>query len=529
MRGVTTTLQKSSVRFNLCQSVLLHDTSVMRVLLHNESAMNSLNLPSITSNAPRYVQMAMRMAELIESGAFQLGQRLPSVRDTAAQEGVSISTAMQAFRWLEDKGFAKAKPRAGYFVSKLRKRIDLPTVGQPPAHSVPVQRQSRTDVIRLDGGQAIRVNLGGTCPRDSMLFDEDRVRVAVSRATRVHRRTLVSYTNEAGTPALQNAVAQRALHLGCSLRGEDVVITSSCIHAVSLCLMAVTRPGDVVALESPTFFGFLDLLEALNLRVVEIPSHPRTGLSLPALQLALDTQPIKAVLAVPTLSNPLGAIMPLSEKKALVKLLAAHHIPLIEDVVFNDLLASDERRKAVKAFDRDGSVMVCGSFSKTLAPGIRLGWVEAGRWKDQVAGLQRVQGAATNEVLEHALADLLTQTAYESQMRRLSVTMKSRLHEARKLVSSHFPKGTRVSDPAAGYTLWVELPPEQDSMRLLALSAKEGIAFGPGRLFSATDRYAHCLRLSFSGAWGEAEKAGLSRLGHLAQSLQQKPSMALRP
>ncbi len=171
---------------------------------------------------PLYVQMAVRMAGLIESGVFQPGQRLPSVRDSAAQEGVSISTAMQAFRWLEDKGLAQAKPKAGYFVSKLRQRIALPMVGQPPAHSVPVERRSRTDVIRVDGGQAIRVNLGGTCPRDSMLFDEDRVRVAVSRATRVHRRTLVSYTNEAGTPALQNAVAQRALHLGCSLRGENV-------------------------------------------------------------------------------------------------------------------------------------------------------------------------------------------------------------------------------------------------------------------------------------------------------------------
>jgi DNA-binding transcriptional MocR family regulator len=498
----------------------------LHALLHNETVMNSLNLSSSPATQPRYVQMAARMADLIESGAFQPGQRLPSVRDAAAQEGVSISTAMQAFRWLEDKGLAQAKPKAGYFVNKLRKRIDLPMVGQPPAHSVPVERQSRTDVIRLDRAHAIQVNLGGTCPRDSMLFDEDRVRVAVSRATRVYRRTLVSYTNEAGTPALQNAVAQRALHLGCSLRGEDVVITSSCIHAVSLCLMAVTRPGDVVALESPTFFGFLDLLEALNLRVVEIPSHPRTGLSLPALQLALDTQPIKAVLAVPTLSNPLGAIMPLADKKALVRMLTPYKIPLIEDVVFNDLLASDERRKAVKSFDRDGSVMVCGSFSKTLAPGIRLGWVEAGRWKDQVAALQRVQGAATNEVLEYALADLLTQTAYESQMRRLSATMKSRLHEARRLVSGHFPKGTRVSDPAAGYTLWVELPQGMNSMRLFERAACEGIAFGPGQLFSATDRYVHCLRLSFSGAWGESEKTGLVRLGHLAQALwQEKPKV----
>jgi DNA-binding transcriptional MocR family regulator len=281
--------------------------------------------------------------------------------------------------------------------------------------------------------------------------------------------------------------------------------------------MAVTRPGDVVALESPTFFGFLDLLNAMNLRVVEIPSHPRTGLSLPALQLALDTQSVKAVLAVPTLSNPLGAIMSLRNKKALVNLLAQYKVPLIEDVAFNDLLASDERRRAAKAFDQDAGVMVCGSFSKTLTPGIRLGWVEAGRWKDRVATLKNVQGASTNVVLEYALADLLTQSAYESQMRRLSASMKVRLNEARRLVSEHFPKGTRVSHPPAGYTLWVELPLALDSMLLCESAIREGIKFGPGPLFSATDRYSHCLRLSFSGAWGDKQKNAVRRLGRMAQ------------
>lgn len=467
---------------------------------------------------PLYLQVASRMAALIHSGAFQAGQRLPSVRDIATQEGVSISTAMQAFRWLEDKGLAQAKPKTGYFVRHQRQRTALPLIGQPPIHSVSVERSSRLDIIRRAGDLVVNVDLGGYSPVQSELFDENRLRVALARAVRVHRRSLVSYDNEAGVHALQNAVAQRALHLGCSLRGKDITITSGCIHAISLCLMAVTSPGDVVALESPTFFGFLDLLEIMNLRVVEIPSHPRTGLSLPALQLALDTQSIKAVLAVPTLSNPLGAIMPLCNKKALVNLLAKYRVPLIEDVAFNDLLASDERRRAAKAFDQDGGVMVCGSFSKTFTPGIRLGWVEAGRWKDRVASFKNVQGASTNVVLEYALADLLTQSAYESQMRRLSASMKDRLNEARLLVSEHFPKGTRVSHPPAGYTLWVELPSALDSMLLFEGAIREGIKFGPGPLFSATDRYAHCLRLSFSGAWGDAQKDAIRRLGLMARA-----------
>ena len=476
-----------------------------------------------SSLAPRYVQIGTRMAQLIESGAFKARQRLPSVRDTAALEGVSLATAMQAFRWLEERGLAQARPKAGYFVKTVRAKMALPQLDQPPAHGRPVTGPSRTELLAMgpsDRPEAEEeVNLGGTCPRDSSLFDESRVRIALSRATRVHRRTLVEYTGEEGTLALKNAVARRALHIGCALEPKNVQVASSCIHAVSLCLSAVTRPGDLVALESPTFFGFLDLLETMHLRVMEIPSHPRTGMSLQALALALQTQPIRAVVAVPTLSNPLGAIMPLAQKKALVQLLASHQVPLIEDVVFNDLLASDERRRAAKAFDEAGGVMVCGSFSKTLTPGVRLGWLEAGRWRDQVASLKRVYGVATNEVLEHALADLLTQSAYEPQMRRLAVTMAERLRQARQIIAQSFPKGTRVSNPVAGYTLWVELPHALDSMRLFDCAGNVGIRFGPGRLFSASDRYNHSLRLSFSGGWGPREQQGLARLGQLAQAL----------
>ncbi len=469
---------------------------------------------------PLYAQIGQRMAQMIDGQVFKVGRRLPSVREVAAQNGVSVSTAVQAFHWLEERNLVTAKPKAGYFVTPRSRGPALPAVSRPPRHSVVVERKSRTETIATPSFAETApgaVSFGGACPKDPNFFDEDRVRVALARATRLHRQSLIEYTDSPGTTALREAVARRALHLGCQLAPENIVITSSCIHAVGLCLRAVTKPGDVVALESPTHFGFLDLLESLNLRALEIPTHPKHGMSLPALQLALDTQPVKAVLSVPTLSNPLGAVMKHADKRALVQLLAERNIPLIEDVVFNDLLANDERRKAAKAFDTQGGVMVCGSFSKTVAPGIRLGWVEAGRWKDTVTTLKRVQGNPTNTVLEHALADLLSQGGYEARMRRLSALMKERLEEARRLISETFPSGTRVSAPSAGYTLWVELPEHINTMQLFAQSGAEGITFGPGSLFTATDRYHHCLRLSFAGPWTELERNALARVGQLAK------------
>ena len=486
-------------------------------MVQNESTMNApLTAAPVL---PLYVQMAHRMAQLIETQAFKAGQRLPSVRDLATQDGVSMSTAVQALRWLEERGLAQARPKSGYFVAPRQRAMALPQVSQPPKHSLVVQRQSRAEMIAVQRADGESVSFGGACPKDPLFFDEERVRVAVARAARVHRRSLIEYRDSPGSPALCEAVARRALHLGCQLRADNIVVTASCTQAVALCLRAVTKPGDVVALESPTHFGFLDLLESLNLRVLEIPTHPRTGISLQALQLALDTQPVKAVLAVPTLSNPLGAAMSHADKRALVRLLADKGVPLIEDVVFNDLMAADERRKAAKAFDTAGGVMLCGSFSKTLAPGIRLGWVAAGRWHDQVATHKRVQGMPTNMVLELALADLLSQGGYEARMRRLSTLMQQRLAEARDLIRAHFPAGTRVSDPSAGYTLWLELPQGNNTMALFHRTAPMGITFGPGALFSASDRYNHCLRLSFAGPWGDTEREALATLGRVAREM----------
>jgi DNA-binding transcriptional MocR family regulator len=464
-----------------------------------------------------YLQIAQRLALLIDSQAFKAGQRLPSVRDLAASHGVAVSTAMQALRWLEERQLVVARPRAGYYVAASRKAPALTGLSRPPRHSLVVERQSRADMISFMFDGADAVNFGGNCPRDPTFFDEARVRSALNKAARARRWSLVQYNDSPGTSALREAAAQRALHLGCQLDARDIVITASCIHAVGLCLRAVTQPGDTVALESPTHFGFLDLLESLNLRALEIPTHPREGLSLAALQLAIDTQPVKAVLCVPTLSNPLGSVMRHADKRQLTRMLVERQIPLIEDVVFNDLMASDERRKAAKAFDTEGGVMVCGSFSKTVSPGVRLGWVEAGRWKDVVSRLKRVHGVPTNEVLEYALADLVTQVGYEARMRRLSETMKDRLAQAREVIGQSFPKGTRVSAPPSGYTLWLEMPGPIDSMELFHDCLQEGIVIGPGCMFSATDRYNHCLRLSFSGAWTEVERQALARVGALAR------------
>lgn len=476
-------------------------------------------IQNVPMAAPLYQSLAETVARSIRGGTLVRGERLPSVRDLARQHGVSLATAVQAYRWLEDARLVEARPRSGWFVAARPPQLPEPDTSSPPPESTPVDLGTLAAQVMRLAHDAGHVSFGAACP-DSALFDGERVRRAVVRAAQRHRHTLAEYPIGPGHELLRRAVARHALRLGCTLDAQRVVITNSCLESITLCLRAVTQPGDVVALESPTYFGFLEILENLHLRALEIPTHPRHGISLDALQLAFDTQPVKAVLAVPTLANPLGASLPPAERRRLAQMCAAARVPLIEDVLYNDLAEQDDRRRAVKSFDEQGWVMICGSFSKTVAPGLRLGWVEAGRWHAQLQRLKMATSGGHTTVTELALADLLGQTGAEAAFRQLRATIAARVDEARGLIAQHFPRGTRVTDPPGGYILWVEFPGGLDSTALFRACLAERICIAPGTMFSATGRYRHCIRLGVGGRWSDAHRRALQRIGELAHRLQ---------
>jgi len=477
---------------------------------------------------PLYLQIATAIATAIRSGALARGARLDSVRATARARQVSMATVVQAYRWLEDARLIEARPRSGYFVAARPATLPEPETSRPPERSQPVTLGSLAATVMQLAREPGIISFGAACPSPA-LFDEERVRRAVSRAAQRHRATLCQYPVGPGDDELRRAIARHALSLGCAVDPAKVLVTNGCLEAIALCLRAVTQPGDVVALESPCYFGFLEILEHLHLRALEIPTHPRTGLSLDALQLAFDTQPVKAVLAVPTLSNPVGACMPLGERQRLARMVAERDVPLIEDVIHSSLVEPEERRRAVRAYDRSGHVMLCGAFGKTIAPGLRLGWLDAGRWGERVQQLKASTSGGHTTFLERALADLLNQPGNEASYRRLRSAIAARLDEARLLIAQSFPPGTRVTDPPGGFVLWLELPQHIDSLALYQACLAEHICIAPGTLFSATDRFRHCLRLNLGGRWDDAQRAALCRVGALARGLGAHPAQGAAP
>ena len=464
---------------------------------------------------PLYLQIAEQLAQLIRNGTLARGEKLPSVRVLARQHGVAQTTVVQAYHWLEDARLITARPRSGFFVAA--RPVSLPEPSTPR----PMRRPREVSVDWL--GQRI---LGRNQPVDIIsyssgtpgpeLFNPDRVRRAVVRAAQRHRNLLCTYPGSSGHEDARRALARYAVSLGCSLDPENIVITGGCMDSIALCLRAVTQPGDVVALESPTHFSFLEVLQGLHLKALEIPTHPRHGLSLDALQLALDTQPVKAVMVVPTLSNPLGSCMPQAERKRLVQMAARHDMAVIEDAIYNDLVEVDEMRRTVKSYDTTGHVMLCDSFSKTLAPGLRLGWLEAGRWAEKLRAIKDLQAGGQSAVLELALADLITQAGHAAAMRQLRTAVAARMDEVRHVIAAHFPQGTRVSDPPGGLLLWLELPRALDSVQLHEACLAQQILIAPGTVFSASGRFRNCLRIGVGGDWTPAHLGALRTVGDMA-------------
>jgi len=468
--------------------------------------------------APLYHRLADEIHEMIRVGTLRAGDRVPSVRRLSQQQKVSVSTVLQAYQRLEDIGLIEARPQSGYFVKRSPPPVREPAPSRPPRRALAVEVNELADVVMAAAQDPSIVGFGAACPAPE-LFPLERMRRVLNTLARRDREALGRYGLPPGTERLRRAVARRALEWGCRIDHRDLVTITGCMEAINLCLRAVTQPGDLVALESPTYYGFLQILQTLGLRALEIPTHPRSGISLEALELALAEHPVKAALVMPNVSNPIGASMSDAAKKRLVELLAEKEVPLIEDHIYADLQFAAPAPRAAKAFDRTANVMLCGSFSKTLSPGLKVGWIEPGRWRDRIRMLKFVASGGQNELVELAIAELLESGGYERSLRQLRRRFASHVEAAHAVIGESFPRGTRVTRPAGAYILWVEFPKSCDALQLFERLLERGITVAPGPMFSATQRYRNCIRVSLGQPWSERHERALREVGRVACEL----------
>lgn len=474
--------------------------------------------PAADAGSALYLSVADEIAGRIRDGQLGGGDRVPSVRLLAAQRKVSQTTALAALRHLETRGDIEARPQSGYYVRSQLSDLRPLSVTRSARRPRYVAVNELFEQLAATMGDGAIVQLGSALPESSW-FPTQALQRALSSTVRRRPQMLTEYGGFFGVESLRRAIARLYADQGCAVSPEDIVITNGCTEALNLALRAVAKAGDTIAVESPTYYGFLQIIESLGMRALEIATDPVGGLSVAALRSALDAQgtgKVRAVLLSPTVGNPLGTTMSDASKRELLSLCASRGVALIEDDVHGDLHAAATRPQPVKALDRDGIVTLCSSFSKTLAPGMRIGWMFGGAAAQKLRVGKFVASMSTPAALQECIAELLTNRGYQRQVRGLRQRCEHQVALFSRAVERHFPAGTRMSRPNGGFVLWLDLPGDVDTIAMHELALARSISFAPGPLFSASGEFRSAMRLNCGRELSPAVQAALQQLGELA-------------
>lgn len=493
--------------------------------------------PSTSVPQHSYLQLAQQVRRDITLKRYAPGERLPSVRALAAAQGVSAATVVRCYRHLEALGMVQARHKSGTYVAEPAPVRAAPGAkdGADPSGGPGLQARARpavpppvefdrlvslehrmTQLYALTTQQPLQWGLHLANAAPAWYPTEALARIA-QRLLRSQPEMLGTYPTGSGLPALRTELAGWMATYGLDLQPDELLVTNGSTEALNVALRAVTRPGDAVVVESPVYFGLLQMLGNLGLRAIELPCTPGEGMSLEALEYALEHQSgVRAVVAMPNFQNPLGHVMPDRNKRRLLRLVEQHDLALIEDDVFGDLSHTPHRPQPVKAWDRHGRVIYCGSSSKSLAPAFRLGWTSGGRWHARMESLKLSTSLAAPWLEQAVMAEFMRSGGLQPHLRRLRERLAQTTPRAAEAVRKHFPAGTRVHSPAGGWWLWLQLPEPVDSLALLQRAVAQGMAFTPGALFSTSAKYASYLRLNIARPWTRELEQAVRQLGRLA-------------
>ena len=442
---------------------------------------------------PLYIQLVEDIIENIEENIYKPGEKLPSIRHMSEARGISIMTVLKSYQELLARGYLISKPQSGYYVTA---RQDLNAVHKPVELSSPkhVEMPDMTRMVLLDSSDETLIPLGSGVPSQNLL--------PVTKLSRISAKLLQSEQiplqitgSVEGSPELRLQLAKHMFLAGTPTQADDIIVTCGCNEALFIALSVVCNPGDLVAVESPCYFGVLQILQELGLRAIEIPTTD-DGINPDALRAAMETNPIKAVYVNPNCNNPRGGIMSEADKKKVAAIIEEYNVPLIEDDSIGDLYFGKTRPGTIKAYDRKGLIIYCSSFSKILAPAFRIGWIIPGKFRKQVIQFKHALNLATSPLPQQAIAQYLTHGSIDRQMHKARAAYRQKAESMAAYIQEMFPQGTTVSNPQGGFFLWVQLPSKIDAMNLYYRAREKNISLAPGEMFSVNNTYSNYLRMN---------------------------------
>ncbi len=476
-------------------------------------------MKSTKTNEHLYLQIAGGIEKMINEDVLKIGDKLPSVRMLSEEYGISMGTAFQAYYHLEGKGLIESRPKSGYYVRFTHKRFpSLPKQLKPAPVSHDVSINEMINSIFFDISANDVINFAVAVP-DASLLPAAKLNKSVLHALRNSKDHCINYEHTQGNIELRNQIAKLAFNWGGKVDADEVVVTSGCLEAITMCLRSVTKPGDTVAIECPTYFGIYQAVENLGLKVVEISSCTVNGIELDNLQKVIDQCCIKACIVVPNFNNPLGSCMPEENKKKLVDMITKYNIPLIEDDIYGELYFGKSRPKTCKYFDKKGLVMHCSSISKSLTPGYRIGWAIPGKYLEQVKQIKRISNISSPSLTQAAVAHFLKIGRYEYHLKNLRKALHTQCLRYMQAIIEYFPPDIKISRPHGGFVLWLELNNKINSFKLRTEAMQYKISVVPGSIFSAGCNYSNFIRISFGKSWNDDVDYGLMMLGKLIKKM----------
>ena len=464
---------------------------------------------------PLYQQVVDFISENLDSGVLKPGDKLPSLRRMSERVGVSVPTVRQAYIELESQRRVESRPQSGFYV----RAQSANALVRPCPRFQPRAKPTSVDCCNL----MQRVYDGINDPKMVPLgiANPCRIKPAAKTLHRCMKRVMsraeersLSYASTLGEPALRRQIAYRYLDtVGSSVDPDNICITNGGQEALMIALRSVAQEGDVIAVESPTYHGMLELIDSLGMLAIEVETCPEDGIMLDALRKTLEAHPVKACMFSTTLNNPLGVSMSEDHRRQLVELVEEHDVYLIEDDVYGELLFDGYRPRLADSYSRRGKILTCGSFSKTAAPGYRIGWIVAANNIDDVARLKRAFSCSSGLLQQLTLAEFIASGDYDRHLKLLRPALRNNAERMRAFVAATFPDQTRTSSPVGGTVLWLELPKHVDSEQLFDDALNAGISIAPGNLFSPRSRFRNFIRISYGHPWSDEIESAMRWLG----------------
>ncbi len=468
-----------------------------------------------SSQVHRYEAVARFVTGLIDQGTLLPGTKAPSLRSISRTHKVSITTAMAAYRLLESRGVIEARPQSGFYVrTRHADRLKPPAISKPANKAVAVAVADEVAHMLRYGADGDYVPLGCAVPAPELLASSKLDRF-LARAARVQGVNANTYAAADGDPGLRQAIAERSLRYGHSVSAQELVITNGCTEALHLALRAVSKPGDTIAIESPAYFGFFQVLRSLSLKVLELPTDSTEGVAPEPLRRALKSNKVAACVLSSSFNNPLGVRSSDERKQELLSILNKHKVVLIEDDVYGDIYFNGDRPRPFSALDNAENVIYCSSFSKTVAPGYRIGWVSSQRYAGQILKHKFGTTLCGPTLPQLAMAEYLRSGAYDHHLRRIRAAFAENVHRMSQAIQENFPADTRVSRPDGGFVLWVELNKRVSAKLLFEKALEQGICIAPGNTFTAGSRYDNTIRISCGYPWSKTMERSVWKLGEL--------------